>query len=64
MSIKLPSLVMNGQLLVGRTVMISGAGRARGIGKATARLLIQHGASVVMLDRDADEVRQAAIDVA
>ena len=63
MSIKLPSLVMNGQLLVGRTVMISGAGRARGIGKATARLLIQHGASVVMLDRDADEVRQAAIDV-
>ena len=53
-----------GALLEGRTAMISGAGRARGIGKATARLFAAHGASVVLLDLDADEVRAAAQDVA
>jgi NAD(P)-dependent dehydrogenase (short-subunit alcohol dehydrogenase family) len=52
-----------GRLLEGRTAVISGAGRARGIGKATARLFIEHGARVALLDLDEDEVRQAAVDV-
>jgi NAD(P)-dependent dehydrogenase (short-subunit alcohol dehydrogenase family) len=52
-----------GRLLAGRTVVISGAGRARGIGKATARLLLEHGASVALLDLDREEVVQAAQDV-
>ncbi len=54
----------HGRLLAGRVAVISGAGRARGIGKATARLFAEHGARVAMLDLDADEVRQAAADVA
>ncbi|WPB59496.1 SDR family NAD(P)-dependent oxidoreductase [Xylophilus sp. GOD-11R] len=54
----------SGRLLEGRTVLISGAGRARGIGKATARLCVEHGARVAMLDLDQDEVRLAAADVA
>jgi NAD(P)-dependent dehydrogenase (short-subunit alcohol dehydrogenase family) len=52
-----------GRLLEGRTAVISGAGRARGIGKATARLFVEHGARVALLDLDEDEVRQAAADV-
>lgn len=55
--------VTAGRLLEGRTVVISGAGRARGIGKATAQLCAQHGAAVVLLDLDADEVRAAAREV-
>lgn len=54
----------SGRLLEGRTVVISGAGRARGIGKASAALFVQHGARVAMLDLDADEVRSAAADIA
>jgi NAD(P)-dependent dehydrogenase (short-subunit alcohol dehydrogenase family) len=53
-----------GRLLEGRTVVISGAARARGIGKATARLFVAHGARVAMLDLDEAEVRQSAADVA
>ncbi len=52
-----------GRLLVGRTAVISGAGRARGIGRATARLFLQHGAAVALLDLDADEVAQTAADL-
>ena len=58
------SLVRAGRLLEGRTVVISGAARARGIGKATARLFVEHGAKVAMLDLDEAEVRDAAADVA
>jgi len=58
------SLVRSGRLLEGRTVVVSGAGRARGIGKATARLFVEHGARVAMLDLDEAEVREAAADVA
>lgn len=54
----------HGRLLEGRTVVISGAGRARGIGKATAQLFIEHGARVALLDIDEAEVQQAAQDVA
>lgn len=51
------------KLLDGKIVVITGAGRARGIGKATASLFVSHGARVVMLDLDEAEVRQAAADV-
>ena len=54
---------LSGALLAGRTAIISGAGRPRGIGKATARLFVAHGANVVLLDLDEDEVRSAAADV-
>lgn len=62
-SVSIPD-VRGGRLLEGRTAVISGAGRARGIGKATARLFVEHGARVAMLDLDEEEVRQAAADVA
>ncbi len=52
-----------GALLAGRTVVISGAARARGIGKATARLFVRHGARVALLDLDEAEAAQAAQDV-
>jgi NAD(P)-dependent dehydrogenase (short-subunit alcohol dehydrogenase family) len=55
---------VTGRLLEGRTAVISGAGRARGIGKATARLFLQHGAAVALLDLDEAEVAQAALDLA
>jgi NAD(P)-dependent dehydrogenase (short-subunit alcohol dehydrogenase family) len=53
-----------GALLEGRVAVISGAGRERGIGKATAKLFAAHGASVALLDLDAAEVQTAAVDVA
>ncbi|WP_295857335.1 SDR family NAD(P)-dependent oxidoreductase [uncultured Xylophilus sp.] len=56
--------ILTGRLLEGRTVVISGAARARGIGKATARLCVAHGAHVALLDQDAAEVGQAASDIA
>jgi len=40
---------MNG-LLTGRVAIITGAGRDSGIGYATARLFIEHGAQVVLCD--------------
>ena len=51
------------KLLEGQVVIITGAARARGIGKATARLCIEHGARPVVLDLDEDEVRQAVDDL-
>jgi len=60
----IPSRIDSGRLLEGRTVVISGAGRERGIGKATARLLARHGAAVALLDLDEAEVVQAAQDLA
>jgi NAD(P)-dependent dehydrogenase (short-subunit alcohol dehydrogenase family) len=47
-------------LLADRTVVISGAASARGIGRATARLFAQHGARVAILDLDEVGARQAA----
>lgn len=58
-----PPRQTTGPLLHGRTVLISGAGRARGIGKATAKLMLAHGAAVVLLDLDETDARQAAADV-
>ena len=55
---------MTGKLLAGKTAVISGAGRIQGIGRATARLFIEHGARVALLDVNEDEVKEAAHDVA
>lgn len=44
---------MNG-LLTGRVAIITGAGRDSGIGYATARLFIEHGARVVLCDLAAE----------
>lgn len=63
MSGLIPETVMTGRLLEGRTVVISGAGRERGIGRATARLFIAHGARVALLDLDEKEVTEAAREV-
>src|ERR1700704_324620 len=52
-----------GALLEGRVAVISGAGRDRGIGKATAKLFAAHGASVALLDLDEKEVLAAAADI-
>lgn len=56
--------ITSGLLLAGRTAVISGAARTRGIGKATAQLFARHGASVVLLDLDESEVKLAAQDIA
>ena len=50
--------------LDGRVALISGAGRARGIGKATAQMMIDHGAHVVLLDLDEAEAQAAAQEIA
>jgi NAD(P)-dependent dehydrogenase (short-subunit alcohol dehydrogenase family) len=63
MPVAMPSRVTKGRLLEGRTVVISGAGRARGIGKATARLCVEHGAAVALLDVEDDGLRATAHDV-
>ncbi|MCP3018221.1 SDR family NAD(P)-dependent oxidoreductase [Cupriavidus basilensis] len=55
---------MTGNLLAGKTAVISGAGRIQGIGRATARLFIEHGARVALLDVNEEEVKEAAHDVA
>jgi NAD(P)-dependent dehydrogenase (short-subunit alcohol dehydrogenase family) len=51
------------KLLEGQVVVITGAARARGIGKATAALCIEHGARVAILDVDPAEVAEAARDL-
>ena len=52
-----------GALLAGRVAVISGAGRPKGIGKATARLFLAHGARVALLDVSGEEARTAAADL-
>lgn len=61
--IVVPSGHRTGALLEGRVAIISGAGRERGIGKATAKLFAAHGASVALLDLDEAEVQAAAAEV-
>lgn len=48
------------KLLKDRAALITGAGSPRGIGRATALLFAEHGASVGVLDIDEDAARQAA----
>lgn len=47
-------------LLNGKTAIVTGAASPRGLGKATARLLAEHGATVVITDLDAGEAEAAA----
>jgi NAD(P)-dependent dehydrogenase (short-subunit alcohol dehydrogenase family) len=51
------------KLLQDKVAVITGAARARGIGKATAALFVAHGARVVMLDLDEAELRDATAEV-
>lgn len=50
-------------LLDGKIAIITGAASPRGLGKATARLFAEHGATVVITDLDADQVAAAAADL-
>ena len=45
-------LVLSGQLLKGKKVVITGAASEEGIGQATARLFVEHGARPAILDMD------------
>jgi len=47
--------------LVGQSALVTGG--ASGIGRAIARAFVVEGAQVVVLDRDADAARQAALEV-
>jgi len=49
-------------VLDGKVAIVTGS--ARGIGQATAQLLSEHGASVVINDLDADAAQQAAAQIA
>ena len=47
-------------LLDGKYAIITGAASARGLGKATAQLFAEHGATVAILDLDAAAAQAAA----
>ncbi len=50
-------------LLNGKIAIVTGAASPRGLGKATARMLAEHGARVVITDLDADQAAEAAADL-
>lgn len=50
-------------LLKDKYVVVTGAASARGLGKATARMFAEHGATVAILDLDADAARAAVADL-
>lgn len=50
-------------LLDNKTIIVTGAASARGIGKATARALAVQGASVVILDLRREDAQSAAADL-
>lgn len=50
-------------LLQGKFAIITGAASPRGLGKATARLFAEHGASVAILDLDEGAAKAAAADL-
>ncbi len=50
-------------LLDGKVCIITGAASARGLGKATARAMADHGARVVVLDLDGAAAEAAAADI-
>lgn len=50
-------------LLDGKFAVITGAASPRGLGKATARLFADHGATVAILDLDESQAAAAAADI-
>ncbi|WP_370160551.1 SDR family NAD(P)-dependent oxidoreductase [Limimaricola soesokkakensis] len=50
-------------LLTGKYAVITGAASPRGLGKATAKLYAEHGATVAILDLDAGAAQVAAADL-
>lgn len=50
-------------LLDGKYAIVTGAASPRGLGKATARLFAEHGATVAILDLDAKAARLAAAEI-
>lgn len=50
-------------LLDGKIAIITGAASPRGLGKATAQIFAEHGATVVVLDLDAKQAAAAATDL-
>ncbi|NNM74027.1 SDR family NAD(P)-dependent oxidoreductase [Enterovirga aerilata] len=56
-------LRLTGKLLEGKRVLLTGAASPRGLGKATAALLVEHGAKVVIADIDYEAALRAVADV-
>ncbi|MCL8000457.1 SDR family oxidoreductase [Brucella sp. 21LCYQ03] len=54
---------MSTALLEGKFAVITGAASQRGLGKATAKLFVQHGATVAILDLDESAAQAAAADL-
>lgn len=50
-------------LLKDRYAIVTGAASARGLGKATAKMFVDHGAKIAVLDLDADAAQAAADDL-
>ena len=50
-------------LLDGKIAIITGGASPRGLGKATAKLFAEHGATIVIMDLDADQAVAAAADL-
>ncbi|WP_068118784.1 SDR family NAD(P)-dependent oxidoreductase [Tropicimonas marinistellae] len=50
-------------LLEGKFAVVTGAASARGLGKATAKLFAEHGATVAILDLDQAQAEAAAADL-
>lgn len=50
-------------LMDGKYVIVTGGAGPRGLGKATAQLLAEHGATVALLDLDAQAAQAAASDL-
>ena len=51
------------RLLTGRIAIVTGAASQRGLGKATAMLFAEHGATVAITDLNADDAASAAADL-
>ncbi|WP_163268461.1 SDR family NAD(P)-dependent oxidoreductase [Chelativorans alearense] len=50
-------------LLQEKFVIVTGAASARGLGKATAQMFVEHGATIAILDLDASAAKAAAADL-